>query len=77
MARKSTTPAWPASTAPEAIRAHLDACREVAMAAFERSWGTRDVRKVAAALGRTIPGSCSPGDAAAAARRLLAGGDGP
>ena len=53
------------------IRAQVDAAREPALRAFERDWGTRDVRKVAEALRRTIPASANPADAARQARELL------
>lgn len=54
------------------VRAECDAAKIVAMARFEKDWGTRDVRKVAEALRTTIPGSASPIDAAIKARLLVA-----
>lgn len=53
------------------VRRQVDAAREVAMASFEKDWGTRDVRMVVNALRQTIPGSQSPADAARKARALL------
>lgn len=54
------------------IRRLVDASKEPALQAFERNWGTRDVRKVVEALRETIPVSASPADAAVKARDLLA-----
>lgn len=53
------------------LRQKIDAAKVVAMANFERDWGTRDVRKVVDALRVTIPQSASPADAAAKARAIL------
>jgi hypothetical protein len=53
------------------IRAEIEAAKKVAMANFERDWGTRDVQKVFGALRQTIPSSASPSDAAAKARAIL------
>lgn len=55
----------------EQIRAEVEAAKKVAMANFERDWGTRDVMKVVGALRQTIPGSASPADAARKARAIL------
>lgn len=55
----------------EQIRAQVEAAKKVAMANFERDWGTRDVGKVVDALRQTIPGSKSPADAARKARKAL------
>ena len=56
----------------EELRAQVDAAKIVAMDNFERDWGTRDVGKVMGALRQTIPGSASPAEAAANARKSLA-----
>ena len=56
------------------LRAEIDAAKGVAMARFELDWGTRDVRRVAEALRRTIPGRASPADAAAKARAMVQDG---
>lgn len=53
------------------IRQRVEAAKLVAMDKFERDWGTRDVYAVVAALKKTIPGSASPADAAAQARKML------
>lgn len=55
----------------EEVLAAVAKAREVALAKFERDWGTRDVGRVVKALAKTIPGSASPTDAAIRARRLL------
>ncbi len=53
------------------IRAEVAAAKKIAMANFERDWGTRDVRTVLDALRQTIPTSTSPADAAAKARKAV------
>ena len=53
------------------LRAEIEAAKKVAMANFERDWGTRDVMKVMDALRQTIPNSASPADAARKARAIL------
>jgi hypothetical protein len=50
------------------LRAEIEAAKIVALARFERDWGTRDVGKVMGALRQTIPGSANPADAARKAR---------
>ena len=55
----------------EQIRAEVEAAKKIAMVRFEADWGTRDVRKVANALAKTIPTSASPADAARKARKLI------
>lgn len=59
------------ATTVDEIRAQVEAARRVAMANFERDWGTRDVRAVWGALAQTIPTSTSPADAARKARALV------
>lgn len=54
------------------LRAEIEASKKAAIDRFERDWGTRDVRPIAAALRRSIPGSTSPADAARKAHRILA-----
>ena len=53
------------------VRAQVEAAKRVAMANFERNWGTRDVGAVVGALAKTIPTSASPQDAAIKAHALL------
>ena len=53
------------------IRAEVEKAKKVAMANFERDWGTRDVAKIVSALRETIPTSKSPNDAARKARARL------
>lgn len=53
------------------LRAEIDAAKVVAMARFERDWGTRDVGAVMEAFRETIPQSKSPADATRKAQALL------
>lgn len=53
------------------IRAQIEAAKKVAMANFERDWGTRDVQKVVGALRGTIADSKNPADWARKARAAL------
>jgi hypothetical protein len=53
------------------LRAQVEAAKLVAMANFERDWGTRDVQKVVGALRQTIPGSTSPADAVRKAHAMV------
>lgn len=55
----------------EELRAAVEAGKRQAMVNFERDWGTRDVAKVMDALRQSIPGSASPADAAAKARKAI------
>lgn len=59
------------SPAAKRLLAEVSAAKRVAMANFERTWGTRDVSVVMGALRETIPNSTSPTDAAQKAHAIL------